>query len=171
MVSHNQRCINVEGCGWRDVINVNPGEHPPCPDCGGPTERLWLSGLATFRDDIPGGVVCENYGPEPIKFYSHSERRRYMKEHGLGEREKFCPTPGTDIDPRGIPNPKGYVDAQTLENARILICRNGIATQEDKTEGVLVGFESGHLTDRDAIAIQSGDARRMSRLHRRTSGS
>lgn len=80
---------------------------------------------AIARDEIPGGIICENYGPHPIRFDSHSERRRYMAAHGLREKEKFSPAPGTDKDPQGIPNPAGYVDAYTLKNAAELICRNG----------------------------------------------
>lgn len=76
-----------------------------------------------ITDEIPGGQTFENYGPEPVTFYSHSERHRYMKAHGLRELDKWCPTPGTDIDPQGIPKPSGYMDPQTLENARILIER------------------------------------------------
>lgn len=168
MVQHNQQCKNPE-CGWRDVIEVNPGEHPPCPVCNGETERLWLSGLSTFRDDIPGGITVENYGPHPITFYSHAERRRYMKAKGLTEIEKFCPMPGTDIDPQGIPNPAGYMDKQTMANATELICRNGVKSNVDPnaTDGVFRDMQTGVITERDAIAISSGDPRRQSRLHRR----
>jgi hypothetical protein len=117
-------------------------------------------------------VVLENYGPKPIRFDSHSERRRYMAENGLREKEKFCPLPGTDKDPAGIPNPKGYMDPQTLENARVLISRNGKGKEPDpnQTEGVLVDFFSSTITSRDAIALQNGDNRRLSRIHRRTRG-
>lgn len=89
---------------------------------------------AIARDEIPGGVVCHNYGREPIRFYSHSERRRYMAAHGLQERETFAPMPGTDIDPQGIPNPKGFMDPKTLENARVLVSRPGAKlVAEDET--------------------------------------
>jgi hypothetical protein len=169
-VQHHQQCKNVEGCGWRSVIDVEPGEHPPCPWCGGETERLWLSGISTFRDDIPGGLTVENYGPHPITFYSHSERRRYMQKQGLHEREKFAPMPGTDKDPQGIPNPKGYMDPQTMENARVLLTRNGRKQDEDEnaTQGVLVDFTGGVIEHKDAIAIQTNtDPNRQSRFHRR----
>lgn len=167
MVQHNQRCVN-ESCGWAAVISVNPGEHPPCPTCGGPTERLWVTGISTFRDDIPGGLKVENYGPKELTFYSHSERRRYMAEHGLREREKFAPMPGTDKDPQGIPNPKGYMDPQTLENARILISRNGKSAPAEEPL-TFRSTSSGHLSDQDAIAAQTNsNPKRLSRLHRRT---
>lgn len=122
------------------------------------------------RDEIPGGITLENYGPQPITFYSHSERRTYMRAHGLQEKEKFCPMPGTDIDPQGIPNPKGYVDKQTLENGKALLLRAQKAEPEwDGVEaGVLKGIQVGHITERDAAAIAAGDTARMSRFHRRT---
>ncbi len=107
-----------EKCGVR-ISGEGPESPQKWPFC--PHGTLYSMNITT--DEIPGGVTVENYGPHPITFYSHSERRRYMKEHGLQEREKFSPLPGTDIDPQGIPNPKGYMDPQTLENARILIER------------------------------------------------
>lgn len=122
---------------------------------------------AVFRDDIPGGLTVENYGPKPITFYSHTERRAYMARQGLYERETFAPMPGTDKDPQGIPNPKGYMDPQTLENARILVSRGSRAEVEPD---VPIHLTSGTLTNRDAQAIHDGDARRLSRLHRRTDG-
>lgn len=128
---------------------------------------------AIERDEIPGGLTVENYGPNPITFYSHSERRAYMKAHGLNELEKFCPMPGTDKDPQGIPNPAGYLDPQTLENARILISRNGAGREAEwdpKEAGVLVNEFRGELTDRDAKAFANGDVHRQSRIGRRTNG-
>lgn len=129
-------------------------------------------GAAIERDEIPGGLTVENYGPNPITFYSHSERRAYMKAHGLHEIEKFCPMPGTDIDPQGIPNPKGYMDKQTMENGAILMTRGGRAEKEwDPIEaGVLVNEFNGDLTNRDAKAFANGDVRRQARIGRRTNG-
>lgn len=112
--------INEEGrtvCGKCGEV-IQSGGWPFCPHA--PTKTAMI-----VRDEIPGGVTLENYGPQPVTFYSHSERRRYMEAHGLVEKEKFCPFPGTDKDPQGIPNPKGYMDAKTLDNARVLVSRNG----------------------------------------------
>lgn len=134
--------------GYGDIIDgkcskcehiMVPGDYPFCPHGVGMH--------AVARDEIPGGITLENYGPNPITFYSHSERRRHMKEHGLQEKEKFCPFPGTDKDPQGIPNPMGYLDKQTLENARILVSRNGtsqpvIAPDTSVVTGVMDGEEA-----------------------------
>lgn len=75
--------------------------------------------------------MVENYGPHPIRFDSHTERRKYMAEHGLREKEQWAPMPGTDKDPQGIPNPKGFIDAKTMDNARVLLSRGRRPTIED----------------------------------------
>lgn len=94
---------------------LHVGDYPFCPHGSG--------GATIARDEIPGGIIVENYGPHPMRFDSHSERRAYMKANGLSEREKFSPKPGTDIDPAGIPNPKGYVDDYTRRAGEALILR------------------------------------------------
>lgn len=139
---------------------IEVGDWPFCPH--GRTGNF-----TTFRDDIPGGMELENYGPVPIKFYSHSARRDYMKRHGLVEKEKFCPFPGTDKDPQGIPNPAGYMDAKTLENAKVLLSRGSQKKDEDTTEGVIVKEFNITGTEKDAIAVQQGDTKRSSRIGRR----
>jgi hypothetical protein len=142
-----------------------------CPFC---YDNLRFEGVerhhhAAFRDEIPGGITLENYGPKPMTFYTHSERRAYMASQGLHEMEKCCPFPGTDKDPQGIPNPKGYVDAYTLAAGAALICRNG--AQEPEFDGAASGVlgESFNLTgtERDAIAVARGDTGRSSRIGRR----
>lgn len=140
------------------------GDHPFCPH--------GRSGAAHHTDDIPGGMWLENGFKEPVKVYSMSEAHRRHVEAGLELKEKFCPAPGTDIDPQGVQNPKGYVDAQTLENGRILLMRQQGAKEPEwdgQEAGVLKGVQVGHITERDAQAIADGDKRRMSRFHRRTS--
>lgn len=131
--------ITDDNCCSKCGHQMVPGDFPFCPH--------GVNGLnGRIHDDIPGGVVVENYGPEPIRFDSHSERRRYMQAHGLREKERFCPMPGTDIDPAGIPNPAGYVDPQTLLNAAALICRNGVKREFDGVRDGVMSIESGHKT-------------------------
>lgn len=123
-------------------------------------------------DEIPGGIVVENYGPHPIRFDSYSAMETYRKANGLQLKEKFCPMPGTDIDPQGIPNPAGYMDPQTLENGKILMLRQQGAPAEEEWDarksGLLVGEFNIVGTDRDAKAFASGDPRRQARIGRRT---
>jgi hypothetical protein len=125
--------------------------------------------FTNFRDELPGGLWMENLGPKPIKVYSHTERKRIMAERGLDLLEKFCPMPGTDKDPQGIPNPKGYMDPQTLENARMLLSRQGEPKRpfDAIEDGVICDLFSGQLTERDVIAVAEGDQRRQSRVGRR----
>lgn len=160
-----------KNCGnpTRTVIYQKSGDGF-CPDCHRlATESEHSS--AVFRDDIPGGIVVENYGPHPIRFDSHSERRHYMAEHGLREREKFSPMPGTDIDPQGIPNPKGYLDPYTLESAAILLSRNGRKASEEDAPSLIHSTFTGQMEHRDAVAVaEGGDKARQSRMHRRTDG-
>ncbi len=101
-----------QGCGAELLV----GEWPFCPH--GRTGNYTAA-----HDEIPGGIVVENYGPHPIRFYSHSERRAYMRKHGLQERETFAPIPGTDKDPAGIPNPAGYIDEYTMRGKIELLLR------------------------------------------------
>jgi hypothetical protein len=123
------------------------------------------------RDEIPGGITLDNYGAEPVTFYSHSERRKWMADHGLHEKEKCTPFPGTDKDPMGIPRPEGYIDLQTMKNREILALRAaGCKTDEDTVDGVLVNPFSGTITERDAIAVANGDPHRSARLGRRAHG-
>lgn len=106
-----ENAVCCEKCGQELKI----GDHPFCPH--------GASNGTIARDEIPGGIIVENYGPHPMRFDSHSERRAYMAANGLREREKFSPKPGTDIDPAGIPNPKGYVDDYTRRAGEALILR------------------------------------------------
>jgi hypothetical protein len=151
--------MTCDACGQE----LQLGDWPFCP-------HGHKGSYTNFRDEIVGGVTVENYGPQELTFYSHSERRRYMAEHGLRERERFAPMPGTDKDPQGIPNPKGYMDPQTLENARILLSRNGKGPVQEEPPLEFASTSGGHLADADAIAVQTNtDPKRLSRIHRRTS--
>lgn len=77
-----------------------------------------------------------------------------MKEHGLKEREKWSPQPGTGRDPAGIPNPAGYVDPQTLLNATELILRAQGQRREPEfdavADGVMILEPVRELTQQEA---------------------
>lgn len=82
-----------------------------------------LDHTAIQGDEIPGGMVVENYGPKAIVFYTKSAMAEYRKRHGLIVKESFCPFPGTDSDPAGVMNPEGYVDAYTMNARKELLLR------------------------------------------------
>lgn len=120
-----ENAVCCDKCGQELKI----GDHPFCPHGS--------SNGTIARDEIPGGIIVENYGPHPMRFDSHSERRAYMVANGLTEREKFSPAPGTDIDPAGIPNPKGYVDDYTRRAGEAMILRQqGSGCQPTSVEEV-----------------------------------
>lgn len=164
--------LQCEGCQGDTRRVVLFGKELLCPSCYNARRDLPRITSAVFRDEIPGGVTLDNYGPTPVTFYSHGERRAYMARHGLQERERFAPMPGTDKDPQGIPNPAGYMDPYTLNNARILVSRQAETSPklDDSIEGVLRGEFSGALSEKEAQAFEDGDVRKLSRLHRRTHG-
>lgn len=108
--------MTCEKCG----VHIAVGEWPFCPH--GPI-RADPYRATTFADSIPGGLTLENYGPHPVTVYSHTERKTLMASRGLELRERWAPLPGTDRDPQGVMPTGRYIDPQTLENARTLLCR------------------------------------------------
>ena len=113
-----------------------------CPDCNLPLTRFWSvsSDQRAAQDQIDGGIWLENYGPTPVKVYSHTERKRLLKvwtdgkvrrdkttgePYQLAEMVRHVPVPGTDRSPHTVDWSKGSIDAQTLENARVLVSRMG----------------------------------------------
>ena len=61
------------------------GEWPWCPHGLGKNNVI--------DDTIIGGEVNENVAHEPVTFYSKSQKRRYLREHGLEEfvRHQYRP--------------------------------------------------------------------------------
>lgn len=100
-------------CDWR-VIDVYEGVHaaaPPCPTCGRPTTRIWISGMShIISDEIPGGLWQENGFTHPRQFYSKSERRRALAERGLTEMVRHTTTHDTDKNPYTSDWSRGSVD-------------------------------------------------------------
>lgn len=81
-----------EKCGKEIVV----GEWPFCPH-GFPIE-----GLQVRDDTIVGGETVENLGPQPITFHSRSEKRRWLKEHGIQEYVRHVPSQGSDKSPNTV---------------------------------------------------------------------
>lgn len=128
-----------ERCG----AALHLADYPFCPH--GNSHTVFV------RDERPGGVVYENYGPQPVRFDSESERRAYMKANGLVQREGFKPMPGTDIDPAGIPNPKGYMDPYTMEAGRALLSRS--KPRDEEAVEIHITTEEDNLTEAEALAL------------------
>lgn len=68
------------------------------PFCGGRHAHGRMT-LQVVPDDIPGGETIENLAPEPITFYSRSEKRDYLRAHGIREQVRHVGTPGSDKSP------------------------------------------------------------------------
>ena len=96
MPRFDQHCLT---CTWDGEIVVRPFEDPPCPVCGGQTERLWRASAAVIGDDIPGGLLIENLAHLPVKVYSKSELKRKMKEYGVEPYVKHQGVHGSDKSP------------------------------------------------------------------------
>lgn len=93
------------------------------PFCRGTADSHAPGRPAVVADEVPGGFWQENGFREPRKFYSKSERDRALAEKGLEIRVRHVPVPGSDRSPHTVDWSKGSMDAQTLENARVLLSR------------------------------------------------
>jgi len=51
---------------------------------------------AVIPDSIPGGLTVENLAPTPITFYSQSQRKQYLKAHGIREQVRHVGAHGSD---------------------------------------------------------------------------
>lgn len=88
----------------------------------------------------PGGLTLWNMGvPGPTVVYSETERQQIMKERGLREAVWHIPLPESDQSPvtRSWDTPCAY----TLEQARILVSRQG--EPRDPDAGRLETLEMG----------------------------
>lgn len=122
-----------------------------CADCG----VTYTFGASPFCKDrheaysavrqpavtYPGGLTLYNMGPEPVTVYSESERQTIMRERGLREAVWHIPSPESDASPqtRSWDTPCAY----TLEQARILVSRQGQAKDSDagRLETLRTGWE------------------------------
>jgi hypothetical protein len=94
--------IACEKCG----ASYDIGDWPFCPH-GRPAGTV-------ISDSIPGGQLIENLGPEPVRVYSETERRKIMKERGLVDYVRHRPG-----DP--LTSNWNTVTQKSLEDARELL--------------------------------------------------
>lgn len=95
MPRYDIRC--EQGHFTENVVTAWDDRAHPCPTCGAPTERVWISSFPNIiGDEIPGGMTIENMTAHPETFYSKSEHRRRVKELGLRVRDWHNPPPGSD---------------------------------------------------------------------------
>lgn len=92
-------------CGfeWPDHYVSKDRKHVPCPHCGAEMDKIWTGGFPNVRDDsIPGGLTIENLAPTPQTFYSHSEKKLYLKMHGIREKVQHVGLQGSDKSPHTV---------------------------------------------------------------------
>lgn len=134
-------------CGKPRVV----GDYPKCPHEDGIAEY--------FQDQIPGGMVIENGVPEPIRVYSHSEAQAIRERNGYSYKEKWCPTPGTDVDPAGVQNNARYQDAKTLQNGAALMLRGSKQAEEDAADlaKLFIPQEDMTIWDPASLLLRTGE--------------
>jgi hypothetical protein len=120
-----------------------------CADCGityGLGASPWCSHkhepMSSVRQPAvtyPGGLTLYNMGPTPVTVYSETERQSLMRERGLREAVYHIPSPDSDQSPqtRSWDTPCAY----TMEQARILVSRQG--QPRDPDAGRLDSLQTG----------------------------
>ena len=98
MPKHDQHCTV---CEWSAEILAAPYEMPPCPNCGGDTERWYPIGgaRAVIGDEFVGGKWIENLDTTPVFVESRSQLKREMEKRGLVERVRHIGLQGSDKNP------------------------------------------------------------------------
>ncbi len=98
MPRFDQHCTS---CAWTGEVIAKPHEHPPCPTCGGTTERYYPIGgrRQVISDEIIGGKWFENLGPTPVFIESKSHLRRELAARGLTEKVQHVGVRGSDHNP------------------------------------------------------------------------
>ncbi len=124
-------------CEFEEPIVVAGGTHPPCAQCGGATEYIWRSNPASIQtnESYIGGVTIENLGDTPVTVYSREEFKHAVEKAGAVHAPKWVP------GDKYLTNWGAGIDAQTLENARVLVSRQG-ATDKDADPGKLRTVET-----------------------------
>lgn len=98
-------------------------EHSGCSFAATLPHNLVGASSAVHGDEID--YVDHNLGQEPIRIRSKAQRRALMAATGRVEFIRHTPVPGTDKSPYTTDWSKGSIDPQTLENARVLVERQG----------------------------------------------
>ena len=107
-----------------------------CPRCGHLLTRTWDIGRAPVvrPDSIPGGQLIENLTPQPKRYYSKSEIKLAMEVAGVEPLVRHVGEPGSDKSPHTTS--WTGMDAQTLENARVLVERGSPCASDPSPSSV-----------------------------------
>ena len=110
---------------------LHVGDWPYCPH--GPAGHS-----IETNESFIGGVVLENMGHDPVTVYSREQFRDEMRARGLEQRIKYVP------GDKHLTNWALAIDAQTLENARILLTRGQSARESLGEEASLPSLRLEH---------------------------
>jgi len=86
-------------CGWTADDVFTHRDLPACPECGGETNKLWKTGAFPNVIDDTINETVENLASTPITFTSRSEKRLYLKQHGISEKVRHVGVQGSDRNP------------------------------------------------------------------------
>lgn len=120
-------------CDWQ-VIDVFEPVHvgvKPCPACGDPTARVWLSQKSSNVIGDEFDHVQRNGLKHPRRFRSKSEHRRWLASSGWTVQETHHEAGGKEW----------------LANAEALAARQGgLGTKEPEDEPFHITWSTGELT-------------------------
>ncbi len=91
-------------CGHVWFALLEDGQpYPPCPHCGAVGRRpdpIAPQSATVFSDTLWGGPqMVENFGPVPIRVETKSQYRALCAAHGMRQKVRHVPIPGTDKSP------------------------------------------------------------------------
>jgi hypothetical protein len=106
-------------CERIEIDVLEPVVEPPklCESCGTPTERAWITKPPNAIGDEMDHLQVNGL-KEPRRFRSKLERKRWLKEAGLEEKDCHCPMPDSDKSKHGAAWVSG--GTQWLANAEAL---------------------------------------------------
>lgn len=153
MPFYDRQC---DDCHWQAIDVMEPiyVEIVPCPVCGAPTQRAWLThGPAEIGDETD--FVQHNGTRTPIRFRYKSEFRRWMKEKGYRVNDEHVgQDPGTDKSKFSMPWTGG--GKEWLANAEELAKRNGAYVGKDPDEKPFnIRWTSGEMTSQDVTDLKT----------------
>lgn len=90
--------VSCPKCDWEAEDVFTHKDLPACPQCGSATNKVWRTAPTVIDDTIIGGETIENLAPNPITFYSRSEKRDYLRAHGIHQKVRHVGTPGEGSD-------------------------------------------------------------------------
>jgi hypothetical protein len=121
--------VPCERCGAEYEI----GDYPFCK--GRPSDHGPMRQAIQTDEAFIGGKVIENLGTEPVTVYSRTEFKQAMARAGVEQKIKYVP------GDKHLLNWAAYTDAKTLENAAILVSRQGSGSK-DNDRAALQSFRS-----------------------------